>query len=101
METGCSGLHVLLRAPESSCKGAVDDYNAADIVVHCDLMQYIAKLRLLTRVLTLKHLQNLRPALIFIQRGTVSIPSKCFLQVLIIIDNRLSIISIMFISQRE
>ncbi|EGI59952.1 hypothetical protein G5I_11872 [Acromyrmex echinatior] len=33
METGCGGLHVLLRAPASSCKGAVDDYNATSYVV--------------------------------------------------------------------
>lgn len=45
METGCSGLHVLSRAPANSCKGVVDDYNVADIVVHCNLMRFVAKLR--------------------------------------------------------
>ncbi|EZA52925.1 hypothetical protein X777_07395 [Ooceraea biroi] len=28
METGCGGLHVLLRAAANSCKGVADDYNA-------------------------------------------------------------------------
>jgi len=51
METGCSGLHVLLRAPASSCKGAVDDYNAVDIVVYCDLTRYTAELHLLAKVI--------------------------------------------------
>lgn len=44
METGCGGLHVLLRAPANSCKGVADDYNVVDIVVYCDLTRSIAKL---------------------------------------------------------
>lgn len=44
METGCGGLHVLLRAPANSCKGVVDDYNVADIVVRRNLMRSVAKL---------------------------------------------------------
>ncbi|KYQ53168.1 hypothetical protein ALC60_07899 [Trachymyrmex zeteki] len=51
METGCGGLHVLLRAPASSCKGAVDDYNAVDIVVHCDLMRYTMELHPLVKAI--------------------------------------------------
>lgn len=59
METGCGGLHVLLRAPASSCKGAVDDYNAADIVVHCDLMRYPCETASTGEShLMLKHLQR-------------------------------------------
>lgn len=69
METGCSGLHVLSRAPANSCKGVVDDYNAADIVVHCNLMRFVAELRPFRSYLTSKHLQNdLCPALFFMQR---------------------------------
>lgn len=54
METGCSGLHVLLRAPANSCKGVVDDYNAVDIVVHCNLMRSAAELCPLWNRLILK-----------------------------------------------
>lgn len=54
METGCGGLHVLLRAPANSCKGVADDYNVADIVAHCDLTRSVAKLHG-RYCLTLKH----------------------------------------------
>lgn len=60
---------VVERAPANSCKGVVDDYNAADIVVHCNLMRFVAELRPFRSYLTSKHLQSdLCPALFFMQR---------------------------------